>query len=117
MVKLQTEHGYIEIANDVFTILASDAATQCFGVKGMVVRSMTDGLVHLLKREAMRKGVRVRYDEDGTASIELRIAVDQGVNIQVICDSIRSEVHYKVSKATGVEIKNVDIYVDSIIIG
>ena len=117
MIKLQTEHGYIEIASDVFTILASDAATRCFGVKGMVVRSMTDGVVHLLKREAMRKGVHVTYNDDGTASIELHIAVDQGVNIRVICDSIRGEVHYKVSNATGVEIKNVDIYVDSIIIG
>lgn len=116
MVKLQTGKGFVLINNDVFTILAGDAATKCFGVKGMAIRSVSDGLVHLLKRESMGKGVYVTYGEDGTVSIELHIAVDQGVNIPVICASIISEVSYKVSVATGVEVKSVDVFVDSMII-
>ena len=47
----------------------------------MAYRSMTDGLVHLLRREAMSKGVKVTYNEDGTVSIELHIIVENGVNI------------------------------------
>ena len=109
MVTVQTEHGFIRIASEVFTILTGIAATNCFGVKGMTVRSVTDGLVHLLKRESMGKGVYIIYNENGTISIELHIAVDQGVNIPVLCSSIIEEVRYKVASATGVVIKNVDV--------
>ena len=117
MVRLVNETGYIRIARDVFTFLTGDAATNCFGVKGMTVRSVTDGLVHLLKRESMGKGVHVTYNEDITISIELHIAVDQGINIPVLCESIKSEVRYKITKATGVDIKLIDVFVDSVIIG
>jgi len=117
MVKLYNERGYINISREVFTILTGDAATKCFGVKGMTIRSVTDGLVHLLRIESMGRGVHVKYNDDSTISIELHIAVDQGVNIPVVCGSIKDEVRYKVSKGTGVEVKRVDICVDSIIIG
>ena len=117
MVRLQNERGYISISNAVFTNLTGNAATNCFGVKGMTVRSVTDGLVHLLRMESMGKGVYVTYNNDSSISIELHIAVDQGVNIPVICDSIEQEVRYMVSKGTGVAIRRIDIFVDSIILG
>ena len=117
MVKLENALGFIRIASDVFTVLTGDAATSCFGVKGMAVRSVTDGLVHLLKRESMGKGVHITYNNDNTISIELHIAVDQGVNIPVLCSSIMTEVRYKVESATGVKINSVDVYVDSMIVG
>ena len=116
MVKLETELGSVRIASDVFTYLTGDAATNCFGVKGMAVRSVTDGLVHLLRRESMGKGVLVTYNADGTISIELHIVVDCGVNIPVICQSIQSEVRYKVTHATGVQVERVDVFVDSMTI-
>ena len=117
MVKLHNEQGFINIACDVFTNLTGDAATNCFGVKGMTVRSVKDGLVHLLRRESMGKGVHVTYNNDNTISIELHIAVDQGVNIPAICESIMSRVRYQVAKGTGVEVKRVDIFVDSMLLG
>jgi len=117
MVRLQNNLGFIDISADVFTTLTGDAATNCFGVKGMTVRSVTDGIVHLLKREFMGKGVHVTYNSDNTISIELHIAVDRGVNIPVVCDSIKSEVRYKVANGTGVEVKRIDIFVDSMLLG
>ena len=117
MVRLQNEQGTIIISRAVFTNLTGDAATNCFGVKGMTVRSVADGLVHLLKSEFMGKGVHVSINADSTISIELHIAVDQGVNIPVVCESIMDEVRYKVTKGTGVEVKRIDIFVDKIIIG
>ena len=58
MIKVQSQRGEISISSAVFTSITGAAATNCFGVKGMAYRSMTDGLVHLLRREAMSKGVR-----------------------------------------------------------
>ena len=114
MIKVRTDQGEITISSAVFTTITGAAATNCFGVKGMAYRSMTDGLVHLLRREAMSKGVKVTYNEDGTVSIELHIMVDAGVNIATVCRAIMSEVKYVVTKNTGVEVREVNVCVDSV---
>ena len=111
------EKGSLIISDDVFTQIAGAVATSCFGVKGMAVRSTTDGLVHLLRRESMAKGVKVRFNDDATVSIELHIIVDNGVNLTAVSRSIMSEVRYIVERITGVKVKNVDVCVDSMVIG
>lgn len=116
MKRIDNDIGAISISGDVFVNIAGDAATNCFGVKGMAGRSKTDGLVHLLRRESMSKGVSVSFDDEGAVSIELHIVVDHGVNIAAVGRSIISEVRYKVSNATGVPVKSVDVYVDSTIV-
>lgn len=113
MVKIENENGMISITSEVFTNISGDAAMNCFGVKGMGARSKTDGLVHLLRKESMGKGVNVSFNDDGSVSIALHIIVDHGVNIRVLAGSIMNEVSYKVSKATGVPVKKVDVFVDS----
>ena len=112
MIKVQTGRGEVTISNAVFTAITGAAATNCFGVKGMANRSMTDGLVRLLRREAMSTGVT--YNDDNTVSIELHIVVENGVNIATVCRSIMSEVKYVVTKNTGVEVRDVNVCVDSI---
>ena len=114
-MKLQTEKGEITISSDVFTNITGAAATNCYGVKGMAMRSKTDGLVHLLRRESMGKGVKVTYNED--SSIELHIMVDNGVNLMAVSRSIMSEVRYIVSRTTGAEVRSVDVCIDSMVIG
>ena len=116
-MRLETERGAITISPDVFTNITGAAATNCYGVKGMAVRSKTDGLVHLLRRESMAKGVKVRFHDDDTVSIELHIIVDNGVNLTAVSHSIMSEVRHIVEKVTGVKVKSVDVCVDSMVIG
>ena len=111
---IKTDLGYIEITTEVLAGIAGYAASLCFGVKGMAYRSMTDGIVHLLRPEAMSKGVKVTYNDDNTVSIELHIIVENGVNIATVCRSIMGEVKYVVSKNTGVEVRDVNVCVDSI---
>lgn len=115
MLNIVNEKGKISITNEVFTNLAGDAATKCFGVKGMAGRSKEGGPLQLLRRESMSKGVEVHFHEDDSISLELHIGVDQGVNISAVSRSIMKEVGYKLSKATGVPVKSVDVYIDTII--
>ena len=117
MVKQQTEKGLISVNSGVYTNIAGMAATNCFGVKGMAVRSMTDGLVHLLRREALSKGVLVSFRDDGSISIDLHIIVDHGVNIAAVASSIISEVRYVVEKTTQTQVKTVNVFVDSMMVG
>jgi len=115
-MKLQTEKGLVTISSDVFTNITGAAATNCYGVKGMAVRSTTDGLVHLLRKESMSKGIKVTYHDDGTISLELHIIVDNGVNLKAVSRSIMSEVRYNVSRFTGVTVRTVDVFIDSMVI-
>lgn len=115
MVNIVNDMGSITISGEVLTNLAGDAATNCFGVKGMAGRSKEGGPLQLLRRESMSKGVEVRYDDDGSISLELHIGVDHGVNISAVSHSIMNEVRYKLSKSTGVPVKKIDVYIDTII--
>ena len=116
MIRRETELGSIAVSNSVYTKIAGNAATNCFGVKGMAIRSVSDGLVHLLRRESMSKGVLVTPNEDGTISIDLHIMIDQGVNIPALGQSIVSEVRYMVSKQTDTEVKDVNVIIDSMML-
>ena len=109
MVNITNEKGNISITSEVFTYLAGDAATSCFGVKGMAGRSKEGGPLQLLRRESMSKGVEVKYNDDGSVSLELHIGVDHGVNISAVSASIMNEVSYKLAKSTGVPVKRVDV--------
>ena len=71
-MKIQTEQGRIRIASEVFSNITGAVATSCYGVKGMAFRSKTDGLVHLLRRESMSKGVKLVYHEDDLTGVEVR---------------------------------------------
>ncbi len=112
---IQNENGIIDITNEVFTLISGHAATNCFGVKGMAQRNVKDGIVSLLKKENISKGVKVSF-EDGKVVIELHIVVDHGVNIKAVCESIMTEVRYNVERLTKVKVKKVNVCVDSIMV-
>ena len=113
MIRMNTDVGQITVDSAVYTNIAGFAATNCFGVKGMAYRSMTDGLVHLLRREAMSKGVRIIPHEEGDISIELHIVVEHGVNISAVCQAIIGQVRYLVTENTGAVVRGVNVCVDS----
>ena len=117
MIRHNNENGSVNVSTGVYTDIAGTAASNCFGVKGMAARSVSDGVYHLLRKESMGKGVRVTFHEDDTISIDLHIIVDHGVNISAVANSIISEVRYVVNKSTGTEVRAVNVYIDSMIIG
>ena len=83
----------------------------------MAARSVQDGLFHLLRKESSGKGVLVEFHDDNTITIDLHIIVDHGVNLQAVGASIISEVRYVVNKCTGTDVRAVNVYIDSMMIG
>ena len=117
MICHDNENGTVVVGSNVYTDIAGTAASNCFGVKGMAARSVKDGVYHLLRKESARKGVRVEFHEDNSISIDLHIIVEHGINLTAIGNSIISEVRYVVSNTTGTEIRDVNVYIDSVIAG
>ena len=116
MIRHNNESGSINISTSVYTEIVGTAASNCFGVKGMAARSVKDGVYHLLRKESAGKGVRVIFHEDDSISIDLHIIVDNGVNLSAVGASIISEVRYVVAKCTGTEVREVNVYIDSMMI-
>ena len=114
MIYQENQNGAVSVANNVYTEIAGIAASNCFGVKGMVARSVKDGLFHLLRKEAMGKGVKVEMHEDNTVSIDVHIMVDSGVNMNAVGNSIISEVRYKVQSLTNTEVRDVNVFIDAL---
>ena len=117
MIQHNTDKGSVTVSAAVYTEIAGTAATNCFGVKGMAARSVQVGLFHLLRKESAGKGVLVEFHEDNTITIDLHIMVDHGVNLQAVGESIISEVRYVVTKCTGTDVRAVNVYIDSMMIG
>ena len=117
MIRHDTENGSVNVSTSVYTDIAGTVASNCFGVKGMAARSVKDGVYHLLRKESMSKGVNVQLHEDDTISIDLHIIVDNGVNLNTVGESIISRVRYEVSKYTGTEVRAVNVFIDSMMIG
>ena len=117
MVRHETNNGSVNVSTSVYTDIVGTAASNCFGVKGMAARSVTDGLYHLLRKESVGKGVKVQFHEDDTISIDLHIMVDNCVNLTAVGSSIIEQVRYEVTKCTGTEVRAVNVYIDSMMNG
>lgn len=109
----ETKYGLIEVTDNVIANIAGCVASRCYGVVGMTVKGKRDGIVSLLRKENMTKGIRVLHKED-KLSLELHIMVEHGVNIAAIGDNIVSTVTYMVEEMTGVVLEKVQIFVDGI---
>ena len=117
MIRHKNENGSVNVSTSVYTDIAGTVASNCFGVKGMAARSVKDGVHHLLRKESMSKGVNVQLHEDDSITIDLHIIVDNGVNLSTVGESIISRVRYEVSKYTGTEVRAVNVFIDSMMIG
>lgn len=111
--ELKNENGTIRISNTVIAKIAGYAATKCYGVVGMAVRTGKDGIAMLLKKENIDKGIKVKVEND-KVDITLFVIMEYGVNIGTVGDIIKSNVKYQVEEATGLEVTSVTVNVESI---
>ena len=117
MIRHENQNGSVNVSTSVYVDIAGTAASNCFGVKGMAALSLKDGVFHLLRKESMGKGVKVEFHEDDSISIDLHIIVDNNVNLSAVGASIIEQVRYTVTKCTGTEVRAVNVYIDSMLIG
>jgi len=113
LTKIKNDLGTITIDQEAIAQVAGLAATDGAGVVGMAAKSMRDGLVHLLKKESMTKGVRINMDNE-MLSINLYIIVEYGTNIAAIADTLKSNVKYRVEEQVGLSVGEVNIYVEGV---
>ena len=112
--KMNTDMGQILISQEVIAKYAGETAYECFGIVGMAMVSVKDGIVRLLNRDSTTKGINVVIDENNEITIDFHIIVAYGVNIATIAENIISSVKYKIEEFTGMTVKKVNIYVEGV---
>lgn len=111
---IKNENGLVSIENEVIARVAGLAALDSYGVVGMAALSKKDGIVHLLKKDSLTKGIKVASNEDGSVNIELHIIVEYGTNISAIADNLIDTVNYKVHDMLGITVGNIQVFVEGI---
>ena len=89
--RVTTDIGQINVDMDVIAKYAGLTAIECFGIVGMAMVSMKDGLTKLLKRESLAKGVDVTI-EDNVLHINFHVIVAYGVSIATVADNLMSKI-------------------------
>ncbi len=111
--KINNQYGNIQIDDNVIATVAGMAAMECYGLVGMSSKNATDGLVELLKREHLTKGVKV-YTVDDKIVIDLYIVVQFGTRISTVANNIIEKVKYNVEKFTGMNVDKVNVNVQGV---
>ncbi|KRM62623.1 Gls24 family general stress protein [Paucilactobacillus vaccinostercus DSM 20634] len=113
-VKIKTQYGTIDIANDVISTVVGGAATDNYGVVGMASRNqIRDNVNDILRRENYSKGVVVRQQDNGIA-VEVNIIVGYGTKISAVSKSVQEKVKYNLESMLGVTANSVNVLVQGV---
>ena len=102
--------GRTEVSPMAVAGLAAAAVLECYGVVGMAHRSNVSGLDGLLKREHYRRGVQVTV-ADQEIIIDLYVVLEYGVRISEVAHNIMENVKFRVEKALGLPIEEINVHV------
>ena len=102
---MSTDLGIITINPEVIAKYAGSMAIECFGIVG---------IVHLLKRESLTRGIHVEITEDNVITLDFHVIVSYGVNILSVSDNLMNNVKYKVEEFTGMKVDKINIFVEGV---
>ena len=112
-VRINNSLSSIAIDNNVIATYAGSVAVECFGIVGMASVNMKEGLVSLLKKENLEKGINVRV-EDNRISLGFHVIVSYGVSIQAVSANLLENVRYKLESFTGMKVEHIAIFVEGV---
>ena len=110
---MDTHMGNIAIDHEVIAQYAGTVAMECFGIVGMAGMSVKDGLVKLLKKESMTRGIQVIL-KNNKLTLNFHVIVSYGVSIIAVADNLIDSVKYKVEEFTGIEVEKINIFVEDV---
>ncbi|MCI5945099.1 MAG: Asp23/Gls24 family envelope stress response protein [Eubacterium sp.] len=111
--QIQTDLGQIMIDEEVIAKYAGINALECFGIVGMASVNMKDGLVKLLKRDNICKGVHVKMN-DNRIQIDFHIIVVYGVSIATVTENLIQSVKYRVETFTNMTVEKINVFVEGV---
>lgn len=104
-----TPIGSIHVAPRAIATIAYHAALQSYGVVGLTSKNLVEGIAQVIVKDPTY-GVDVRYDGQEII-IDLYVIIEYGTRIKSVAESVSHSVSYKVEKALGMPVKEVNVHV------
>lgn len=111
--KLSNKFGEIYISDDVLANIAGLATIECYGLVGMASKNAKDGLVELLRKDNLNKGVKITTEGDDIV-VDLYVIVKFGTKISTVADNIISKVKYTLENITGLKVKRINLNIQGV---
>ena len=113
-ISVANELGTISVSEDLIATIAGYAAVENYGIVGMCARSAGDAIVELFGRENLQKGVLVEKVDDAQVDVSLHVALQYGVSLPAVSQNTKQNVRDRIEDMTGISVRNVNIFVESI---
>ena len=110
---IDTQLGNIKIDKDVLAQYAGAIAMECFGIVGMASVNVKDGLVQLLKKDSMTRGIAVSV-QNQKLNLDFHVIISYGVNIAAVSDVLVETVKYKLEQFTGMQVDKINVYIEGV---
>ena len=111
--QVDTKLGKIVVDNDAIAQYAGTEAMDCFGIVGMAGFSMKDGLVKLLRKDSLTRGINVNV-VDNKITLDFHVIVAYGVSIKTVAANLMNSVKYKLEAYTGFEVERINVFVEGV---
>ncbi len=110
---MNTHIGNIVVDDEVIAQYAGSVAVECFGIVGMASVNVRDGLVKLLRKETITHGIQVTV-HNNKLKLDFHVIVAYGVSILAVSDNLIDNVKYKLEQFTGLEVEEINIFVEGV---
>jgi uncharacterized alkaline shock family protein YloU len=111
---IDTHMGSISINNEVIAQYAGSVAVECFGIVGMTVANVRDGLARILKPDNLSRGINVTVGANHKLILDFHVIVAYGVSIIAVSDNLIGNVKYKVEEFTGLDVEKINVFVEGV---
>ena len=113
-IAVKNDLGTVTVPEDLIATVAGYAAVENYGIVGMCARTAGDAIVELFGGENMQKGVLVERVNEQQVDVTLHVALQYGVSLPAVSQNTKQNVRYRIEEITGVSVRNVNIFVESI---
>ncbi len=111
---MDTKYGEVTIGKDVIAQYAGSVALECFGIVGMAMVNVRDGIAKILKRDKLSHGIQVSLSDDNRITLDFHVIVSYGVSISAVTENLVSNVKYKVEEFCNMDVEAINIYVEGV---
>lgn len=106
------KQGKITFASDVVATIAGLATIEVAGIAGMS-GGVVDGMIELLGRRNLTKGVKVEVGAEECA-IDVYVVVNYGVAIHTVAYNVQENIKRAIETMTGLRVVEVNVYIQGV---
>lgn len=108
----RTDLGTIKIHDNVIASIASVAACEIEGVKG-ISKNFRSGIMDLISKD-ISGAIKVEKDKNGEITLIVPLIIKYGFNIPEIANKVQESVRSALEKMTNVSVRDIDIVIQGV---